>query len=106
MSLEAPCEVVGVTDIKDGALVPFIVVRMRNEADGREKFLLKSGENVSWEVNLSPEPAACSLARPLLKLFCQKYCRSVSESAADISLAGEGRLKHFNVERKIIIYSR
>ena len=50
MSLEAPCEVVGVTDIKDGALVPFIVVRMRNEADGREKFLLKTGESVSWEV--------------------------------------------------------
>ena len=54
MSLEAPCEVVGVTDIKDGVLVPFIVVRMRNEADGREKFLLKTGESVSWEVNLQP----------------------------------------------------
>ena len=66
MSLDTPCEVVGVTDITDGVLVPFIVVRMRNEADGREKFLLKTGESVSWEVNLSPVPAACSLAPPLL----------------------------------------
>ena len=54
MSLDTPCEVVGVGEIKDGVLVPFIVVRMRNEADGREKFLLKTGESVSWEVNLSP----------------------------------------------------
>ena len=60
MSLDTPCEVVGVTEIQDGVLVPFIVVRMRNEAVGREKFLLKTGETVSWEVELSP--VACSLA--------------------------------------------
>ena len=54
MSLDSPCEVVGVTDIQDGAMVPFIVVRMKNEAVGREKFLLKAGSTVSWEVNLCP----------------------------------------------------
>ena len=70
MSLDTPCEVVGVSDIKDGALVPFIVVRMRNEAVGREKFLLKTGETVSWEVKLSPVP--CRLApspRSLAKII-------------------------------------
>ena len=50
MSLDAPCEVLGVSDIQDGREAPFIVVRMRNETDGREKFLLKTGESVSWEV--------------------------------------------------------
>ena len=68
MSLDTPCEVVGVTDIKDGVLVPFIVVRMRNEADGREKFLLKTGETVSWEVYLSPVP--CSLKPGSITLSC------------------------------------
>ena len=63
MSLDTPCEVVGVGEIKDGVLVPFIVVRMRNEAVGREKFLLKTGESVSWEVDLSPVP--CGLAPSL-----------------------------------------
>lgn len=51
MSLEAPFEVVGVKDIKDStSTTPFIVVRMRNETDGREKYLLKAGDGVSWEV--------------------------------------------------------
>ena len=68
MSLDTPCEVVGVADIKDGVLVPFIVVRMRNEADGREKFLLKTGETVSWEVDVSPVP--CSLQLSSVTLSC------------------------------------
>ena len=51
MSLEAPFEVSGVKEIKDStSATPFIVVRMRNEKDGREKFLLKAGDGVSWEV--------------------------------------------------------
>ena len=38
-----------IQEIAEGATVPFIVVRMRAEACG-EKFLLKTGEGVSWEV--------------------------------------------------------
>ena len=55
MSLEAPSEVVGLKEIKEpGAIAPFIVVRLRNGgSDGREKFLLKTGEGVSWEVTVS-----------------------------------------------------
>ena len=34
----------------------------------------------------------------------QKYSRTNIDSG-DISLAGEGRLKHFKAEKKIIIYS-
>ena len=53
MSLEAPFEVSGVKEIKDStSATPFIVVRMRNETDGREKFLLKAGDGVSWEVRV------------------------------------------------------
>ena len=54
MSVEAPFEVVGVKDITDPTTTtPFIVVRIRNNAEGREKFLLKTGEGVSWEVSVS-----------------------------------------------------
>ena len=38
-----------IQEIAEGATVPFIVVRMRTEGCG-EKFLLKTGEGVSWEV--------------------------------------------------------
>jgi len=46
-------------------------------------YLLKIGEGVNWE----------------------KYSRSTLDSGGDISLAGEGRLKHFKQEKKILIYS-
>jgi len=82
MSIDTPCEVLGLKEITEGTTVPFIVVRMRTEGSG-EKFLLKTGEGVSWE----------------------KYNRSMLDSAGDMSLAGEGRLKHFKAEKKIIIYS-
>ena len=36
----------------------------------------------------------------------QKYCRTMSDEEGNMSLAGEGRIKHFKAERKIIIYSR
>ena len=39
-------------------------------------------------------------------LLFQKYSRSMLDSGGDMSLAGEGRLKHFKGEKKIIIYSR
>ena len=36
----------------------------------------------------------------------QKYCCTMPDTDGDMSLAGEGKLKHFKTEKKIIIYSR
>jgi hypothetical protein len=36
----------------------------------------------------------------------QKNCRTMSDTDGDMSLAGEGKLKHFKAEKKLIIYSR
>ena len=49
MSFDTPCEVVGVMEVSDTTPVPFIVVRIKDD-ERKEKFLLKTGEGVSWEV--------------------------------------------------------
>ena len=49
LSFDSPCEVVGVAEAPEGKPVPFILVRLKTP-DNREKYLLKSGEGVSWEV--------------------------------------------------------
>ena len=38
-------------EISEGATVPFIVVRMRDQGCA-EKYILKTGDGVSWEVCL------------------------------------------------------
>ena len=49
MSFDIPCEVVGMMEVPDSTHVPFIVVRMKG-TERQEKFLLMTGEGVSWEV--------------------------------------------------------
>ena len=49
LSFDSPCEVVGVSEAPEGKPVAFILVRVKTP-DNREKYLLKSGEGVSWEV--------------------------------------------------------
>lgn len=82
LSFDSPCEIAGVLEAPEGKPVPFILVRTKT-SDSREKYLLKSGEGVSWE----------------------KYCLTMCDVEGDMSLAGEGRIKHFKLEKKIIIYS-
>ena len=100
LSFDSPCEIAGVLEAPEGKPVPFILVRTKT-SDSREKYLLKAGEGVSWEV-------VCLL---LIIIFTnsylfQKYCLTMCDVEGDMSLAGEGRIKHFKVEKKIIIYSR
>ena len=67
----------------------------------RVKFLLKCGEGVSWEVVYF-----LLFFENLYKMYLfQKYCCTVPDMDGDMSLAGEGKLKHFKTENKIIIYS-
>ena len=49
LSFDSPCEIVGVLEAPEGKSVPFILIRIKTP-DNREKYLLKSGEGVSWEV--------------------------------------------------------
>ena len=49
MAFDSPCELVGVGEAPEGKSVPFILVRIKCP-ESREKYLLKSGEGVSWEV--------------------------------------------------------
>ena len=49
MAFDSPCELVGVVEAPDGKQTPFILVRIKC-AESKEKFLLKCGEGVSWEV--------------------------------------------------------
>ena len=49
MAFDSPCELVGVVEAPDGKPTPFILVRIKC-AESKEKFLLKCGEGVSWEV--------------------------------------------------------
>ena len=49
MAFASPCELVGVVEAPEGKLTPFVLVRIKC-AESKEKFLLKCGEGVSWEV--------------------------------------------------------
>ena len=49
MAFDSPCELVGVVEAPEGKLTPFVLVRIKC-AESKEKFLLKCGEGVSWEV--------------------------------------------------------
>ena len=49
MAFDSSCELVGVVEAHDGKPTPFILVRIKC-AESKEKFLLKCGEGVSWEV--------------------------------------------------------
>ena len=49
LSFDSPCEIAGVLEAPEGKPVPFILVRTKT-SDSREKYLLKAGEGVSWEV--------------------------------------------------------
>ena len=99
LSFDSPCEIVGVLEAPEGKSVPFILVRTKT-ADNREKYLLKSGEGVSWEVSIKK-----IIHYKTVYLF-QKYCLTMCDAEGDMSLAGEGRIKHCKLEKKIIIYSR
>lgn len=81
----AVVEVGGVTEMADQATVPYIVVRVWEQGEGgtkRERFILRAGEGVTFE----------------------KFSRSMMDGP-DHSLAGEGRLKRWKADGKIIIYS-
>ena len=49
LCFDSPCEIAGVSEAPEGKFVPFILVRIKT-TDNREKYLLKSGEGISWEV--------------------------------------------------------
>merc|ERR1711864_9512 len=70
-------------DIADNKATPFILVKVKKEFGTYQ--VLTAGEGITYE----------------------KVCRRLdgSEDSSDISLAGEGKLKHFSGEKKIIIYS-
>ena len=96
MAFDSPCGLVGVVEAPEGKPTPFILARIKC-AESKEKFLLKCGEGISWEV------AYFLFVFKVCKTYSfQKYCHTMS----DMSLAGEGKLKHFKTEKKIIIYSR
>ena len=50
MAFDSPCEVAGVLEAPEGSTVPFILVRIQGGQTDRDKYLLKAGEGVSWEV--------------------------------------------------------
>ena len=51
MAFASPCEVIGLESVSDSVATPFIVVRTKI-GEGQEKYILKTGEGVTWEVNL------------------------------------------------------